>query len=206
MTETTSELVTRIMATVRRFVTRREWPFQQYAEGWIGGTIRGDNGIWEWTARCSDDSEFLWFCTYAPVYVPRKRRSAVAEYIALANWGLEFGNLEMGWTEGRVVFRTAIPLAGRRPPGPVLAHQATASFWQMDWHLPGLMAVAHGKISPRLALRRVRRQIEHDQKARQRGQGSSSGEPPDGEAGPAQKLSEPDLVDERRKRWFTSEN
>lgn len=206
MAEATSELVARVMATVRRYMARRGWSFERYDHDAITGMVRGDNGVWEWMARCTNDGEFLWFCTYAPVNVPRKRRAAVSEYISLVNWGLYFGNFEFCWADGRVAYRTAIPLAGRRPPGAALEHQTYASFWQMDWHLPGLMAVAHGKVSPRRALRRVRRQIERERTASQRKQEPSPGESPDAEPNPAPNTSAPNLVEERRNRWFTSEN
>ncbi|MFI5381280.1 MAG: YbjN domain-containing protein [Tepidisphaerales bacterium] len=207
MVETTSELVARVMATVWRYMARSGWPVEQHAEGWISGTIHGDNGLREWIARCSSDGEFLWFCTYVPVYVPRRRRAAVAEYVTLANWGLQFGNFELGGTDGLVVFRTAVPLGGRCPSCATLSHQATASFWQMDWHLPGLMAVAHGKVSPKRALRRVERerQIARD-RARAAAPETAPAESPDAAASPASNTSEPNLMDERRKRWFTSEN
>ncbi len=209
MAKTTSELVTRVMATVRRYMARRGWAFEQQDRQIIAGSIRGDNGLLEWMAHCADDGALLWFCTNAPVYVPRRRRAAVAEYIALVNWGLSFGHFEMNWDDGKVAFRTCIPLAARRPPVAALAHQTFASIWQMDWHLPGLMAVAHGKISPKRALRRVTRQIARDLAAWQ-GDVKSRPKLHPKNPGPNEAANlntgEPDQAAERRRRLFESEN
>ncbi len=84
--------------------------------------------------------------------VSARRRPATAEYLMRANWGLNFGNFEMDWSDGQVCFRTSVATHELNPSTEALRHLVYGNHSTMDRYLAGLLAIACGSASPSKAI------------------------------------------------------
>ena len=150
---------TAALANLRNFLDVLGWGYLRVGTDMLRGLFGDTSGQWHWVAHCSSDSRFLVFCSFCPINVARKRRAATAEYLMRANWGLSFGNFEIDWSDGQVQFRTTIPIEtpGRLPEA--MEHLVYGNCALMNQYLPGLLAVACGKTSPKTAVRRAEGKI-----------------------------------------------
>lgn len=138
-----------VMAQVQKFLNEHDFVAIQNGDALRGQEV-GDNAQWQWTIRyCGHGGGLVTCCAYCPLKVPARRRAAVAEYITRATWSINFGNFEMNWSDGNVVFRTGIPVTASGVSEKAIEHLVYAPLYIMDRYLPGLLAVALGNADPK---------------------------------------------------------
>lgn len=150
------------------FLKAQGWEFLLVDDSSLRGTVGGEHGGWAWSAVCIDACDILMFHANLPMRVPKNRRAAVAEFLSRANWGMIFGNFEMNWSDGQVVFRTSIPVASRPPSEDSLAHLVFANCMMADCYLLGLAEVAFGRRPPKMAVAHIEAEPKKVRKPAQR--------------------------------------
>ncbi len=110
-----------------------------------------------------------------PLRIPVDRRSAMAEFLIRANYGLVIGNFEMDYDDGEVRYKTSLdveemedlagPMDTAEDAGPtfvLLRHIVYANVAAMDRYLPGILAVLAGSQTPAEAVERIDESREPD--------------------------------------------
>ena len=77
-----------------------------------------------------------------------------------ANWGLNFGNFEMDWSDGQVSFRTNVTTHELHPGSEALSHLVYGNHSTMDRYLAGLLAVACGSAVPGKAISEAEKDLQ----------------------------------------------
>lgn len=173
------------MTSFRKFLEENGWRYLADDDGALRGLVSGDNGQCHWYAHLNGDGRFLVFKSFCPVNVSARRRPAAAEYLMRANWGLNFGNFEMDWSDGQVSFRTSVTTHELNPSGDALSHLVYGNHSTMDRYLAGLLAVACGSASPSKAISEAEKDLQPPatstkQNAAAATEGDNSDEPPTG--------------------------
>ena len=84
-----------------------------------------------------------------------EKRTAVAEFITRANYGMRVGNFEMDFNDGEVRFKISVDVDNHELTQALVSNHVYANVWTMDRYLPGLFAVVYSDISPLEALEKV---------------------------------------------------
>jgi hypothetical protein len=132
-----------------QFFQEDDWSFTQ-VEGQpvLRLGFQGDNGQWTCFAQLREEQAQLVFYSLCPVNVPEDKRTAAAEFLTRANYGLFIGNFEMDWDDGEIRYKTSIDVDGDRLV-PVLVQQLVyTNVLMMDHYLPGIMKVMYGNVPP----------------------------------------------------------
>lgn len=148
--------MSKLMDLLYAFLEEDEWNPQRHPEEELLRVgYSGDSGQWQCFARTRSDVQVM-FYSMCPVTTPEERRTAMAEYITRANYGLVIGNFELDFRDGEVRYKTSIDL--ERIPIEVLE----ANEWgkeifkdltypnvlMMDRYLPGILRVIAGSEDP----------------------------------------------------------
>ncbi|MCO4744574.1 MAG: YbjN domain-containing protein [Proteobacteria bacterium] len=80
--------------------------------------------------------------------VPEHRRSAVAEYVSRANYGLPIGNFEIDVTDGELRFKTSMDLEGGVLTAKMAENLLVLNLQTMDRYTPGALKVAFDNGKP----------------------------------------------------------
>lgn len=138
------------------FFTGDEWsPEQVENQPVLSMDFEGDNGKWTFLAFAYDESERVVLASVLPVEVPDDKRSAAAEYITRANFGMEIGNFEMDYGDGSVRFRTSVDIEGGELTPKMIQNLAYVNVTVTDQYLPGLAMVLEGDATPEEAIVKV---------------------------------------------------
>jgi hypothetical protein len=151
------------MTTFRSFLDENGWRYLTEEDGSVRGLVLGENGQCHWYAYVNGDNRFLVFKSFCPVNVSARRRPAAAEYLMRANWGLNFGNFEMDWSDGQVCFRTSVTTHELNPSSEALRHMMYGNHSTIDRYLAGLMAVACGSTAPSKAISEAEKDLQQQQ-------------------------------------------
>ncbi|MFW5691565.1 MAG: YbjN domain-containing protein, partial [Chloroflexota bacterium] len=138
------------------FFEEDEWDFQ-WMEGLpvLSMPFVGNNGRWLCYAQAREKQEQFVFYSVAPVNVPEDRRSAVAEYVTRANYGMIIGNFEMDYEDGEVRYKTSIGIEGAALTPSLARHLVYTNVVVMDRYLPGLLRVIYGEADPVVEIDRI---------------------------------------------------
>lgn len=83
-----------------------------------------------------------------PFIIPEETRLAVAEFVVRANFGSQFETIEVDLDTGAFHVRTSMIMDGGELSGDMVKHML---FGPMNWlekHLPGIVGIAVGSLSP----------------------------------------------------------
>jgi hypothetical protein len=80
--------------------------------------------------------------------VPPDKRSAVAEFLTRANYGVYIGNFEMDYSDGEVRYKTSITVKGDRLTPALVKNLVYINVIMMDEYFPGIMSVIYAGVSP----------------------------------------------------------
>lgn len=94
-----------------------------------------------------DLEEFLFYAV-APVKVPEEVRSAVAEYLTRANYGLRIGNFELDYADGEVRYKSSLDFEGQILTADLIRNAIYPAVHTMDRYLTGLLRVSFGGATP----------------------------------------------------------
>lgn len=145
-----------LFETMVNFFTTDEWPFVRFDNRpalRLGFT--GDNGNWLCYADAREETGYFLFFSVCPVNVPPAKRTAMAEFICRANYGLPIGNFEMDVDDGEVRFKTGIDTEDTQLTDPIIRNLVYANVLAMDRYLPGIMNVIYSEMSPAEAIERI---------------------------------------------------
>ncbi|MEA4909462.1 MAG: YbjN domain-containing protein [Chloroflexi bacterium] len=145
---------------MHKFFIDDEWYFMQLDNRPILQMgFQGKNGKWTCYSQVNEDQDLFFFYSVCPVNVPEEKRSAVAEYITRANYGLKIGNFEMDYQDGEVRYKTSIDVENDRLNQALISNLVYANLWTMDRYLPGILSVIYGDAQPESAIIRVEHEV-----------------------------------------------
>lgn len=144
-----------IFAAVTAWFRNDEWEFSPDEDELIVRSgITGKNGKFRLYSRVTNGTVIVH--TVPTTEVPAEKRSAVAEFITRANYGLLVGNFEMDFGDGEVRYKTSLscPEDGDLTPG-MIKSLVYVNCMMMDRYYPGLMTVTYGGETPQQAVQRI---------------------------------------------------
>jgi len=135
--------------TLGNFLTNDEW-HQQPIEGTYSYRtfLRGDYGELRCEARIRVEQEQLAFYVFLGMNVPEDRRTAAAEFVTRANYGLPLGNFEMDFTDGEVRFKNSISFADEPLTDTAIHNTLYSATSVATTYFPGLLKVIFGNVNP----------------------------------------------------------
>jgi hypothetical protein len=138
------------------YLDEDEW-FPRRIEGKYayGMSYSGKNGDLRCYAIVRVDLEEFLFYAVAPVKVPDEVRSAVAEYLTWANYGLRIGNFELDYSDGEVRYKSSLDFEGQTLTAELVRNAIYPAVHTMDRYLPGLLRVSFGGATPHEAIEEV---------------------------------------------------
>jgi Family of unknown function (DUF1790). len=90
-----------------------------------------------------------------PIKVPAEARTAAAEFITRANYGMYIGNFEMDFNDGEVRYKSSVDFQDV-PLEPYLIRNTIYPTVQLlDRYLPGLLKVVFGGKTPIEAVQEI---------------------------------------------------
>lgn len=139
-----------------RFFREDDWKFRQVE----GETIllmgfQGENGRWQLIARARDPEQQVIVFSVLEKRVPEERRSAMAEFVARANYGMIIGNFELDFSDGEVRYKTSIDVESGELTTGMVKRLVYANVLMMDKYLPGIIDVMHGRAEPADAIAKI---------------------------------------------------
>jgi hypothetical protein len=148
--------VTQLFDGVMDFFRADDWPVTVLEPESVLHTVyRGDHGEWNCFVLVRDEFKQLAFYSVCPIAVPVSHRPAVAEFLMRLNYNLHLGNFELNFDSGEVRYRTSLNIAECDFSLELMKPIIYTNVLMMDQHLPGIMSVSYGQVSPVEALEAV---------------------------------------------------
>jgi hypothetical protein len=146
----------RAFQTLGDFLTEDKWHPQQLEDRYIYRMgFSGTNGQVACYAQIRVDLEQFIFYVMCPVKVPEDKRSAMAEFIARANYGLRIGNFELDFSDGEVRYKSSLDFEDVALESQLIHNAIYPAVQTMDRYLPGLMGVIYGNKMPAEAVAEI---------------------------------------------------
>lgn len=145
--------------TLGEFLEEDGWYPQRLEDKLIYRTFfSGKNGNVRCFAQIRTDLEQFLFYVIASVKAPPEQRTAVAEFITRANFGLRIGNFELDYGDGEVRYKSSIDFEGQPLTKRLIKNAVYPAVQTMDRYVPGLMQVLYGNVSPETAIAQIEEQ------------------------------------------------
>lgn len=145
-----------ILSAMLNFFQTDDWNFTQVeGESVVQIPFQGENGQWTCYAKAIEERSQFVFYSIAPSLVPPAKRTAIAEFIARANYGMIIGNFELDLADGEIRYKTSIDAADENLSLAVIKKLVYANVTMMDRYLPGIKSVISGKMPPSEAIRLI---------------------------------------------------
>ena len=146
----------RILEGIKRFFTTDDWKFSEETEHeFLRMSFKGKDGSWRNIARAREQQEQFIFYSIPEINCPEERRSAMAEFITRANYGMIIGNFEMDYSDGEVRYKTSIDFEGSEVTDALCKQVVYANVYTMDRYYGGIMAVAFGGQDAKAAIEAI---------------------------------------------------
>ncbi len=147
--ENKSETNDSVFITVTNFFEQEDWSFTKIPEQTaIRLIFTGKNGQWNCYAKVNEDQKIFIFYSVCPIAAPEFKRTAIAEFIARANYGMIIGNFELDYDDGDIRYKTSIDVEGDSITSPLIKQLVYTNVLTMDQYLPGIIAVVENDMSP----------------------------------------------------------
>jgi hypothetical protein len=154
--ENKSQTASSLFSTVTKFFEKEDWSSAKIPEHTaIRLVFRGKNGQWNCYAKVNEDQRIFVFYSVCPLAAPESKRTAIAEFIARANYGMLIGNFELDFTDGEIRYKTSIDVQGDFLSFELIKQLVYANVTMMDEYLPGIMSVIDSDVSPVDAIAQV---------------------------------------------------
>ncbi|MBN1202341.1 MAG: YbjN domain-containing protein [Anaerolineae bacterium] len=145
-----------IFQALSQFFTEDEWnPSEMENRPILAMSINGKNGAWRCYAQAREEQQQFVFYSVNQTNTPENKRSAVAEFITRANYGMIMGNFELDFRDGEVRYKTSIDVEGDEISQALIRNMVYANVTLFDRYLPGLMTVIYGGATPEEAIQSV---------------------------------------------------
>lgn len=147
--ENKSQTTSSLFTTVTKFFEKEDWSFakipQQTA---IRLVFRGKNGQWDCYAKVNEDQRIFVFYSVSPMAAAEPKRTAIAEFLTRANYGMLIGNFELDFADGEIRYKTSIDVQGDFLSFELIKQLVYANVTMMDEYLPGIMSVIESDVEP----------------------------------------------------------
>ncbi len=117
--------------------------------------LRGEVAVYRITAGVEPETDQFQVVGRLPVPVPEGCRTAAAETIARANYGLRLGKFELHLDDGEVRFQVSQFLVDDAIGQAVIDRMIGITVNMLDTYLPALLSVVYANESPKEAVGRV---------------------------------------------------
>jgi hypothetical protein len=145
-----------IFEAMVNFFQQENWQFQEVPENQsLNLGFQEKNGQYECYAIARNEQQQMVFYSIIPVQAPENKRSAVAEFITRANYGIIIGNFELDFTDGEIRYKTSIDVDGNGLNFNLIQNLVYANVTMMDEYLPGIIAVIENDVSPEEAIKQL---------------------------------------------------
>lgn len=134
---------------IETFLVADGWSPEQI-EGMTAFSARfvGKNGEYRVVTHVNIELEQL-YCYACPAFlVPEHRRSAVAEYLTRANYGLRIGNFELDMRDGETRYKSSLDFEGAGLSDQLIRTTLYPAVGTLDRYYPGLVKVAEDGADP----------------------------------------------------------
>lgn len=148
----------KLLRVLTDFFVAQGWSFSRHAEKPIlRFEFAGKNGNWRCVAQSIPARQQLLFYSVCPVPAPEAKRTAVAEFITRANYGMATGNFEMDFSDGEVRYKTSLECEDVSPIDDfnLIRPMVYRNLTMLDRYLPGIMQVIYADVSPADAVARI---------------------------------------------------
>lgn len=122
-------------------------------ETYVEIRIFNEHGQWRLLFLPCDEPERLMVLSVLPLRVPKVRRRAVAEFITRLNHNLIEGSFDLNFDDGELRYRDCILIDDGKPTADQLDKIAGNSYRTFSQHLPVILSVAFGRMSPEKAMK-----------------------------------------------------
>ena len=147
---------TTLLETVIHFFTTDHWTFTKLqGQPVLQMGCQGENGSWICYAHARDTQQQFIFYSVYPTPAPEDKRSAIAEFLTRANYGMTIGNFELDFSDGEIRYKTSIDVEGDRLTPALIKRLVYTNVMMMDEYLPGIKAVIETGVSPEEAIRSI---------------------------------------------------
>ncbi len=145
-----------ILAKVKAYLIKDNWPLSEpksvgTRSSYIISRFKGKNALFKCMAVANRANQLLFYSLY-PGTIPPAMRTAVAEVLHLANYGLHIGNFEIDLGDGEVRFKTSLDLDGIDLNDAVLAQLIGCNCRMVDRYYPAVRAVVADGMAPKEAI------------------------------------------------------
>ena len=117
--------------------------------------LKGEVAAYRIVAQVDAESELFQVYGYSPIRVPEGCRTAIAEAVARANYGLRVGKFEFNVDEGDLRFQASQALLRESVGESVIDRMITTTMAMLDMYLPAFLSVIYGNEVPKDAIRCV---------------------------------------------------
>ncbi len=146
----------RALQTLLEFLKEDGWYPQPLEEKPIlRMAFNGKNGELRCYAQIRIELEQFLFYAVAPVKAPEEVRTAVAEYLTRANYGLRIGNFELDYQDGEVRYKSSLDFENATLTSPLIRNAIYPAVQTMDRYLPGLLSIMYGGRTPVEAIQEI---------------------------------------------------
>jgi len=112
----------------------------------------GDKTAYKCVFDVQDEKGIILFYIFGPVQVPTEKILDACKFIALANFGLQVGNLELDVRDGEVRYKSVLILEGATPQKSTFKRFIYPAIISMDKYYPKLLKFIYSDISPEQAV------------------------------------------------------
>lgn len=145
-----------ILAVVREFFEREDWPVRQLDEDLaLGIAFQGENGQFTCYAKVLAELQQFVFYSFCPTNVPKNKQLKIAELLVRINNYLIIGNFEFDFDSGQICYKTSIDVEGDRLSVALVEQLVYANVLTMDRYLPAILYLIQGDVTPKAALAHV---------------------------------------------------
>ena len=145
----------KIMDTVAEHLHTEEWHFDQPREDAIIANVAGRNANFRLHLFAYEEQEQFSVYAVAPNRASEGMRTAIAEFVTRANYGLRVGNFEVDLSDGEIRFKVSVTVRESALSTAMCADMMRASVVTMDHYYPGIVSVLFAGTTPSDAVGQV---------------------------------------------------
>ena len=140
-----SNLKTTLLEQVLHFFTTEDWQFTKLqGESTLAMAFQGKQSRWNCYACVREEQKQFAFYSICPIVAPEPQRSAIAEFLTRANYGMTIGNFELDYTDGEIRYKTSIDVTNAQLSSALIQTLVYTNVAMMDEYLPGIQAILAG--------------------------------------------------------------
>jgi len=125
-------------------------------EGLYATSFEGKNGIYKVYLNVRNlHNQLLITYGYIPIKSPQQKRASMALLLNKINRELYFGNFEMDYSNGEIVFRNGMHFLGEEFTKYMAVNTISPCAFTVDKYFPAIKSMLDTRISPEDALKRV---------------------------------------------------